>query len=97
LVPPIGPPPAPQIFDSAGELFSISASGSNAGGDCLLYYSVDGMTPYSFLDTAPWQPTILWGDSGDFDEGYYKSCEVGNGIDYTGIGEFSNAVLVSHD
>ena len=97
LVPPIGPPPAPTIVVSAGELFSVEAAVDNYGGTGDLYFSNDGVSPYGFLVSEEWAPTILWGGTGDFSDGFYKSLTVGNGTNYLGESELSNFVIVTND
>ena len=97
LDPPIGPPPAPTIYNTAGELFSVEAAANNYEGTGDLYFSNDGVAPYQILISGEWAATIFWGDTSEFSDGFYKSLTVGNGTNYVGESELSNFVIVSND
>jgi hypothetical protein len=89
-------PPPGVIEDYENELFSTSSCVDNPAGFVELWYSIDGMFGWTLELTRDWEPNVIWGVSADFDEGTYKSRDIGNGIDYEGYGAWSNNVVLTH-
>jgi len=97
LLPPLGPPPAPLCFIDLLNLYSLSTSVDNTGGMSQLWYSIDGLVEYAVYASEGWCTPIDWGYTESFPEGYYKSNELGNEVDYSGSSPFSEIVQLTHD
>lgn len=77
-------PPAPQLTDEGPLLVSFATGDNDAGGRHLLYYSESEEGSYSFNDARAWSPICSWGAIVNFNNGWYKVTEEGNGVAYAG-------------
>ena len=85
-------PPAPLLFTDAGRLWANSACGSNLDGESELWVSEDGLTGWDYVASKDWAASEDWGSLAEFEPDYYRCRDLGNGLDYVGIGEWSNVV-----
>ena len=92
LAGPSGPPPAPTLDATSGDLLQTATGSDDTGGTCELEYALAVGGPFEKVDQSYWEAVNNWGDNGSLQGYYYRCREVGNGVAYVGASEYSNVV-----
>lgn len=87
-------PTQPTLSLVEGYLHQVSGEADDTEGTLNLYYSTDGITPYTQLGTASWAAIKDWYDAGLNIAGFWRATEVGNGTQYSGESAPSNVVQI---
>ena len=89
---PAGPPPAPVLDDSSGDVIQTAQGQDDTGGTLVLETSEDGGDNWDVWEAAAWAASKNWGNSAQFDLLLVRAKEVGNDITYIGESPPSNTL-----
>ena len=87
--PSLPPPPAPDLYESDGELITEALGALDVGGTLNLYLCNSTGGDRVVEDCKAWARQVSWGSLGELGDGYYITTETGNGIVYAGESEGS--------
>ena len=92
--PSLPPPPAPDLYESDGELITDALGNPDVDGAFTFYLCNSVGEDRVIEDCKAWAPQVSWGSLGELEDGYYIATETGNGIVYAGESEGS---LIYHN
>lgn len=78
------PPPAPWLGLIGGYLAQTAQGGDDPGGQIFLYFKETEGAAWTLTRQSPWERTHIYGIQNDFDPGFFKANEMGNGGAYVG-------------
>ena len=92
LLPTVGlqPPPAPSLYDQAGNLLCDSGDASDLGGTIRLEWEATPGGGWELAAQVGWATTVDFGPIANLDPGNYRAIENGNGVDFVGDSPASN-------